>query len=313
MEKNIEPPTPLSDESESTPPSPIKEWRPDPTTLFENGPLRLKACRHGYFLFNVSSSKIGQALDQFGEFSESLLQVLLQMVKPGDVVIDVGAHIGTVSIPLANRVGPRGKVYSFEPQRQIFHNLCANLQLNRISHVYPRNVAVGAAPGEITVPDVDYEGGLDQNFDALSLSRGPGSNKVPLITLDSLELPRVKLIKIDVEGMEREVLAGAARTIKRCRPLLHVENNIKNKSATLIRHLFSAGYRLYWHPTKFYSAKNWYGGPEITTGILFDTNIIAIPSELKMSAADLTPVEDEDDTLFKALERKRNPKPQAEQ
>ena len=69
-------------------------------------------------------------------------------------------------------------------------------------------------------PDTNF------NFSAVSLMEGgAGGEKVPLVTLDSLELTKCSMVKIDVEGMESLVLAGAKRLIEKCRPVIYVENN----------------------------------------------------------------------------------------
>jgi hypothetical protein len=63
-------------------------------------------------------------------------------VIPGSTVLDVGAHIGALSIPLARRVGPEGHVYAFEPQRKIFRELVYNIRLNELTNVTPLRFAV---------------------------------------------------------------------------------------------------------------------------------------------------------------------------
>src|SRR5262245_44762739 len=118
------------------------------------GISRLRACRHGLMLYLASDTTIGQALELYGEFADSENTLMAETVKPGDVVLDVGANIGTVTLPLARRVGPSGLVISFEPQRIIFQHLCANIALNGLTHVDARRAAVRAAAGSIRVPSV---------------------------------------------------------------------------------------------------------------------------------------------------------------
>jgi len=84
------------------------------------GNNRLKSCRHGDMIFNVHDQHIGRSLDLYGEWAESELELLALFIKPGDVVVDVGANIGTHAVFFAQRAGATGLVYAFEPQRIIY-------------------------------------------------------------------------------------------------------------------------------------------------------------------------------------------------
>jgi hypothetical protein len=91
---------------------------------------RLKACRYGTLLYNINDRYIGQALDLYGEYSEGEVVLFRRIVRPGDIVLDVGANLGAHTIFFSTAVGPRGAVLAFEPQRLVFQALCANMALN---------------------------------------------------------------------------------------------------------------------------------------------------------------------------------------
>jgi hypothetical protein len=97
---------------------------------------------------------------------------------------------------------------------------------------------------------------------------------VPVMTIDGLCLPRCDFIKIDVEGMERAVLAGAVATIARCKPFLYVENDRADRSAELIRFLDRLGYAMYWHKPPLYNPKNYAGNPHNVFGGLVSGNML---------------------------------------
>ena len=118
---------------------------------------RLKRCRYGLMLYNPNDRFVGRALDLYGEFSEGEVQLFRQTVKPGQMVLDVGAHIGTHTLFFARAVGSRGAVIAFEPQRLLFQTLCANMALNSITNVICRNNGVGEDSGIIRVPALDPE------------------------------------------------------------------------------------------------------------------------------------------------------------
>ena len=235
---------------------------------------RLKDCRHGKMLYNINDMYIGRSLDLYGEFSEGEIDIFKQMVRPGQVVVEVGANIGTHTLFLSQQVGPTGIVLAFEPQRIVFQTLCANLALNSVMNVDCRQAALGAEPGEIRVPSIDYR--RPGNFGGLSLGEWQQGEIVPLITLDSLQLGRCHLIKIDVEGMEKQVLQGALSTITRFKPLLYVENDRKEKSLELVQYLTNLGYDMYWHAPPLFNANNFAQNPENVFGEIVSLNMLCI-------------------------------------
>lgn len=197
--------------------------------------------------------KTGRAIDHD---EIELLSHILSLIGNDLTVIDVGANFGTYSLGLASRVGTRGKIHAFEPQRIIFNMLAGSVALNALTNVYCYNIALGDREGSIEIPQFDYakplnfgsvEFGAEQR-EALTQARAYDSaavEHVPLATIDQFAFPHVHLMKIDAEGMELEVLAGARETIERCRPVLYVEF-IKVDSAVLRECIASLDYAI--HP-----------------------------------------------------------------
>ena len=203
----------------------------------------LNRSRHGLMLYNRHDTYIGRSLDLYGEFSEAEIEVLSQAVGPGDLVVEAGANVGVHTLALANLVGAQGAVYAFEPQRIVFQTLCANMALNSVVNVHCRHAALGARAGHLMVPALDY--GSENNFGGLGLGRYRHGEQVPVVTVDSLQLPRCKLLKADVEGMEMDVLKGAAATIQAHTPILYVENDRQEQSGPLIEYIASLGYSMF--------------------------------------------------------------------
>ena len=256
---------------------------PDGVTLAPGGaesPYRLKRCRHGVMLYNVNDRYIGEALHRYGEYGESELQVLLQLVRPGDTVVEAGANIGCDTIPIANALRPNGALVVFEPQRLTYQLLCANLALNGLWNVYTRNAAAGRAPGQISVPLLDPRS--FQNFGGLSLVGSEKGEPVPIETIDGLSLASCRMIKADVQGMEADVLAGAEATIKRCRPLLYVENEHAPTSAALIRQIQGYGYRLWDHRPPLFNPGNKAGVSENLYPNVVSLNMLCVPQEISV-------------------------------
>jgi FkbM family methyltransferase len=156
----------------------------------------------------------------------------------------------------------------------LFQILCANVALNGYVNVFCRQEAVGNESGTINVPPVDY--GVEANFGGLQLGGEVPGESVTVSTLDSLELKRCDLIKVDVEGMELEVLRGAAATIERCHPILYVENDRVEKSPALIEFIMSLGYVLYWHLPPLYHQANYYRNPKNVFGRIVSSNMLCV-------------------------------------
>ena len=175
-----------------------------------------------YMLFD-SPDFITHIVNITGQFEIELVTATENALngKPG-VVLDIGANLGTYTVPLAVR-NPHLDIISFEPQQAIYHQLCGNLALNGIENVTAYNIAVGevAETIELAMPDYTKEeniGGF--SLDPFVKSKTPTSEgmtrPVDVITIDSLGLDNVCMIKIDVEGLEINVLRGAKETIERC-------------------------------------------------------------------------------------------------
>ena len=245
--------------------------------LYEAGHVRLRRCRHGVMAYFATDEYIGRSLDRYGEFSEGEVELFRQLVKPGHVVVEIGANIGTHTVFLARATQPKGAVIAFEPQRALFHILCANIALNALGNVHTYMAAAGRSPGRITVPTVDY--GTQGNFGGVALGGEAEGNAVQVVPLDSLNLPACHLLKIDVEGMEGEAIAGAEATIRRFRPPLYVENDRREKSAALIAQLFALDYRLFWHLPRLFNPDNFLGERENLFGRIVSVNMLCLPTE----------------------------------
>jgi FkbM family methyltransferase len=146
-----------------------------------------------------------------------ILKALEEHVVPGTVVIDVGAHIGTHTVPIARLVGPWGRVYAFEPQRKIFRELHHNLALNGATNAVALRYAVGSGDTRI----IEMNPATPGNEGGTGV--GAGGDRAELRTLDSFGFERVSLIKIDVEHFENAVIDGAIDTIRRNRPTILIE------------------------------------------------------------------------------------------
>jgi FkbM family methyltransferase len=170
------------------------------------------------------------------------------------VVLDVGANIGALTIPFAALAA---QVHAVEPQPELADALDENVRRAGHGRVTVYRAACGAAPGTIRLPVVRYD--QPGNFGGLSMG-GDGA-EVPVMAIDTLALPRVDLMKIDVEGAELSVLAGAAETVDRCRPVCYVEADRKDQAPGLLAWFKARKYVVEWHQPPLYSPENHAGNP----------------------------------------------------
>ncbi|HTJ63733.1 MAG TPA: FkbM family methyltransferase [Alphaproteobacteria bacterium] len=222
--------------------------------------VKLTRTRYGLMVYPANDLFIGPCLEAYGEYGPEEGNSFRQIVRPGDVVADIGANIGSHTLLFSELVGPGGHVLAFEPQRKIFHMLCANLALNAIANVATYQNGVGREPGTLMVSSPGPEEMV--NFGGVSLGE-QGNEAVGIVTLDGLGLERLDFVKIDVEGMEESVIRGGLETIKRLKPKLYVENDGGADkieiSASLIRTIRDLGYRLWWHVAPLYQPGNFRG------------------------------------------------------
>jgi FkbM family methyltransferase len=133
-------------------------------------------------------------------------------------VIDVGAHVGYITVKLAKWFS-KGKVFSFEPSDLSYRYLLKNIDANNLVNVKTYNYAVGDREAEVGLTN-------DNNlFLNEVVENGTG---VTLIKLDSISLPKIGLIKLDVEGFELRVLSGAANLISKDKPSIIMEIHERN-------------------------------------------------------------------------------------
>ena len=177
------------------------------------------------------------------QWFEKEVDFLLQWLRPGMTVIDIGANLGVYSLPMARRVGPHGHVFAYEPASEPRAFLERSREINRADNLH----IVAAA-----VSDVPREGhlviGLSSELNSLSGS-GPGE-AVRITTLDEEDRTRgwsaVDFIKIDAEGEEERILAGGKAFFARHSPLVQFEIQVDNRIDDTLLSVFPRhGYGIY--------------------------------------------------------------------
>lgn len=164
-------------------------------------------------------AKIAQA--NSGYYEKFEIDFVLSILKSGDTFLDIGANVGFFSIAVA-KLCPNVKTYAFEPAIIAFEELKHNIEANKVQGIISIQKAVGSSCGLAYIT----MGFHASNYLTTSESKLP---KAPVegLTIDHFveqeKIPAIRLVKIDVEGLELSVLRGAINTIRKFRPTLLVE------------------------------------------------------------------------------------------
>jgi len=246
------------------------------------GNLTLKQCKYGWMLFY--GPFIGKCFELYGQYSESEVALMRAFLREGSTVIDVGANIGDLTLPLARIVGESGKVFAIESHQDNINILCANLALNAIRNTRPIKAFVA------TSDRVDTGSAVWGKF--AYVSEGWSTQ---FLALDSLELTACDLIKVDVDGKELDVLRSGEMQIERFRPVLYLENDVREASPELLSYLMEKlGYDLYWHSAPIFDEHNYFGNPvnHWAPRNIISLMVLGIPSERKMAMPQLRQITD---------------------
>jgi FkbM family methyltransferase len=149
-----------------------------------------------------------------------------QYLGQGGVAVDVGANLGFMSGIFSGLVGPSGRVHSFEPSPVVYGKLLEVIQANDYVNVLPYNIGCGKEESSLVLHSPSSSGHATLRPNAGMEGKTPEKQIVRIVKMDEflgLELERLDLLKIDTEGYEDEVLAGAAGLIQKFKPIIYIE------------------------------------------------------------------------------------------
>ena len=204
-----------------------------------------------YTYLCYENDTISNSLLEYGYWENQLIKYAETFLNDNSIILDIGANIGTWSIPLAIK---NRKVYSFEPYDSSFYSLCGNIFLNNKEHIiYPYHSAITDNVNKKTSMYLSETINIGGCKLLETKDNNNKLNRYNLITLDSLKLEKVNFIKIDVEGQELNVIKGGTKTILKNKPVIFFEcwdinshhwNNIPNTHNELMDYIKSLGYNI---------------------------------------------------------------------
>ena len=208
--------------------------------------IDLVKAKHGSFLVPKVDEFIGQSLKLNKEWEEKTLDICKQILKSDSIVVEVGSHIGSHTVPISRMCG---KVFAFEMQRLIFQLLNANLMLNGRLNVHTHSNPVSNESSTIKLAEMNW-GASEEN--KLNTGNGKFANlkhdkgyPTKIVTLDEElgHLKQISLLKLDAEGEEVNILKGSKEIIKKFKP--HILTEFGERNVADLRELLKDEYELF--------------------------------------------------------------------
>jgi len=200
--------------------------------------------RYGDMKIIETDEIASKSLKHYGEWAQNEIDIFKEFIKPGHVVLDVGAYIGTHTLAFSHFVGPEGKVISFEAYPKFFAVLAENAK--HLKNVDYRNCGISNNSKMLVVNDIDMS--KTGNFGGTNLTKNQNDGKVQIhfTTLNSVYYSDiafkdryfdVSFIKLDIEGMELQALSGGTDILLNCRPVVFCEVNSLQAGVDLISYM----------------------------------------------------------------------------
>ena len=221
---------------------------PQPTFYIMHNPIAQTQSKHGTFIHFQNDDPIGACLHYYGEWAQQEFDFFDLFLTENSNVIDVGANIGTHAVYFSRKC-TNGNVIAIEPQIYIFEMLAANIIINGCYNTIPVHAGAASKAGVAKMVNINPFVQHKINYGEFKVNNDTDKGvETNLVTLDRyVDLNRFNLIKLDVEGLEVDVLNGAKKLLKEHQPYLYIEFNNKKGNDELLDKIYKLGYVPYWH------------------------------------------------------------------
>lgn len=187
----------------------------------------------GKYRFHVDTSVDLERRLLSGTYEPYSMAMIRRFVRPGQTAIDIGANVGAIAFALADAVGEKGTVHAFEPGPPFARRFQANLSANPslAGRIRLHEVGLSNVPGKLSWQASSVYTGTASMYSGVHDSNQP-TLELPVERLDDYvskhSIGAPQFIKIDVDGLELEILEGARELLERHRPVLYVETTMWN-------------------------------------------------------------------------------------
>jgi len=215
---------------------------------------RFETATGNYYLpSDAQGDVVANAIKAGKIFEPEVVNLALQHIKPGSVVLDVGSNFGQMSVLFARRVGAEGKVYAFDADDFVFDVLKRNIRENGLTdQIEPVFGAVHNVAGQtLYFPVQDFKRWSSYGSYGIDYNASAG-RAVKTLTIDSLDIARpVSFMKVDIQGGDLQAMQGAVKTIERNRmPIIfeyeyHFEEEYKLSFQEYVDFVSRIGYRFH--------------------------------------------------------------------
>lgn len=191
---------------------------------------------------------VGRSLHNYGEYNPDETEMILSLASGR--CLDIGANFGVMGQALE---ASGFTVECFEPQPYVFDVLRKNVRGKC------HNVGLGSVAETAKMPRILNGSRANYGGQGIGYRSDLGTIDVSVRTLDSFGFDDVGFMKIDVEGYEEKVLRGGIETITRCRPIMYIEDDRVDRSASLRAYITGLGYSIEEHKPLLYRSNNYFG------------------------------------------------------
>lgn len=210
--------------------------------------IYFKESQFGHFCL-IENDLISNCINNYGYWESHLYHFYSKFIKQNDIIVDGGANIGFHSIQFA-KLANQGKVYCFEPQPLIFNVLSTNILINGATDIVRQfRLGLGNEEEKLKMTPLKEQIFSEDciNYGGRGLTNSDeGEEEVQLTSIDSLNLSKLNLIKLDVQGFELKTLLGGKNTITSNYPIIFIENYTNLESdKQVIALLKEWGYDIY--------------------------------------------------------------------
>lgn len=230
--------------------------------------------RYGIAAAVAADDPVTRSLQLYGEWAEHETILLSGLIEEGHTVLEFGGDFAAHALWMSHLVGPKGEVHIAEPRRIRFQQACANVAINGLDNVFTHPVWLGRGKSSSTL-------------NTMTRSDGEGANeKVRIVTIDSLRLDALHLLKVNQPHALVDMLAGASETLRTHRPLIYARLSGLDTAQAEVDAIKALGYRAWSHVPYLFNNDNHAG---VETNIfpgMVQQNVIAAPADSRFEFAE---------------------------